>query len=269
VPLIERDRDGVVWLEAFGRDWRVAFSTRHGGVSSPPYADLDLSHLVGDVPERVRVNRARLTAALGLDTADLVVAAQVHGTHVRVVGDEERGKGAFDPDTALPGTDGLVTDVAGLALMVSVADCVPVLVVGERPDGGSRVALVHAGWRGMAAGIVTEAARIAAQGAVLRAAVVGPSIGPCCFAVSPDVGSLFDGQAPGSFKAGRVDLWRVAGDQLRAAGVPVAAIDTARVCTSCDERFFSHRRDGGLTGRQAAIAWVVDRGDARQDGGGT
>ena len=249
--------DGIEWFETGGAGWRVAFSTRAGGVSAPPLHSLNIGFSVGDDPDCVRENRARLTAALGLCVDDLIVAGQVHGTTVTAVGSGERGRGAATPETVVASTDGLLTLTPGLALFVSFADCVPVFVAAEQAEGGVAIALLHAGWRGMAGGIIGEAARgLRRDGAVLRAAVIGPSICEECFTVGPDVGQRFESLWPGSCRKGHVDLWAVAVAQLGAAGLPAGDVLVSGLCTSCDPRFYSHRRDGGLTGRQAAIAWI-------------
>ena len=124
------------------------------------------------------------------------------------VGSGERGRGALDRAGVIAETDGLLTREPGLPLFVSFADCVPVLLVAGRP--ARALALVHAGWRGMVAGIVAEAARALGAYGAARAAVIGPSIGPCCFAVSPDVGERFEAAFPGTWRDGHVDLWEAA-----------------------------------------------------------
>ena len=248
---------GVEWLEAGGAHWRVAFSTRSGGVSPPPYDTLNIGFSVGDDPGCVRENRTRMAAALGLRVDDLVVAGQVHGATVAAIGSGERGRGAASPETVIAETDGLLTSTPGVALFVSFADCVPVCLAGERADGTPAIALVHAGWRGVAGGIIGEAARgLRRNGATLRAAVVGPSICRRCFAVGAEIGERFSSLLPGSYREGRVDLWAVAVAQLGAAGLASGDVLVSGTCTSCDQRFYSHRRDGGLTGRQAALAWI-------------
>lgn len=279
-PIVrERERDGVPWLEVTGDGWRVVFSTRAGGVSVSHRASLNLGYSVGDDPEAVAENRRRFTRALGVVGADLVVPGQVHGTHIAVVGRDERGRGAFDSGTVIHATDALMTDQPGVPLVVTFADCVPVLVVGQHHRRRARIALVHAGWRGMLAGIVHkaalmvsahEAAETGAREGNLVAAVIGPSIGPCCFTVDRGVGEKFAHTFPGTYApadggedrrdrqaaGGRVDLWLAAEQQLTAAGLDAGRIVNLRLCTSCDARFFSHRRDKGLTGRQAAIASI-------------
>ncbi|HJW74719.1 MAG TPA: polyphenol oxidase family protein [Thermoleophilia bacterium] len=255
---IQERRDAeLAWYEVRGDGWRVGFSTRLGGVSQGPHATLNIGYSVADQQRAVAENRRRFAAALGVEVRDLVVPGQVHGTTLASVGLAERGRGAFGRETVVHDTDGLLTGAAGVPLMVTFADCVPVLIVARGASGAARIALVHAGWRGMLAGIVAKAVReLTSSPARLEAAVVGPSIGPCSFSVGEDVGRRFEAAFPGSWQEGRVDLWRAAEQQLTAAGLAAREVVNPWLCTVCDQRFFSHRRDKGCTGRQAAIAWL-------------
>ena len=254
--IVERRRAGLMWLEATGPGWRLAFSTRLGGVSNGAFESLHLSLSTDDEAAAVLANRERLAAALGIRPSDLVVPGQVHGVRVREVDDGQRGRGATSPQTVLAGTDGLLTRAPDLPLMVSTADCVPVFLAAEGSDGRPAIALVHAGWRGMLAGVLISAAAALSRLGRLTTAVVGPSIGPCCFEVGDDVGSALEARFPGVWRDGRADLWACAAQELATAGLPAAAVANPRLCTVCDRRFFSHRRDGGRTGRQAALAWI-------------
>lgn len=248
----------LCWLRAGGDGWSAVFSTRWGGVSVKPFDTLDLSLAVGDDETAVLRNRARLAAAAGYAGGRLVVPRQVHGTRLLVVVDEDAGRGALGLEDAPPETDALVTAVADLPLLITVADCVPVVLAARRPDGSAAVAAVHAGWRGLVAGVLREAANALAGLGRLTAAVVGPSIGPCCFRVGPDVASRFE-RFTSVTRGDRVDLWAAAAQDAQTAGVPPQGVAVAGLCTMCDARFFSHRGDGGRTGRQAAVAWVHDR----------
>jgi hypothetical protein len=223
-------------------------------VSAPPFDTLNLGLSVNDEREAVLENRRRLCAAIGVPQERLVVPGQVHGTTLRWVGEAEAGRGAFDSPTVLQEHDGLLTAAAGLGLVVSYADCVPVVIVADGEEGPA-FATVHAGWRGMIAGIAGMAAAELARGRRLVAAAVGPSIGPCCFAVDEDLRRRFEARFPGSAGSASVDLWRCVRLDLEAAGVPAGAIAVAGLCTSSDARFFSHRRDQGATGRHLAVAW--------------
>ncbi len=252
--LIWRERDGLRWLAWEGGGVTAAFPTREGGVSPEPYDSLNLSLSVADKPANVLENRRRYSAALGLDTGQLVIPGQVHGTTLAWVDGADAGRGAVSRETVIHDHDGLLTATAGLGLVVSYADCVPVVIVASGPQGPA-LATVHAGWRGMIAGIVGKAATELAERGRLVGAVVGPSIGPCCFAVDDALRARFQSRFPGSAGDGTVDLWTCAREELEAAGVPPAAVTVSGLCTSCDRRFFSHRRDRGLTGRHLAIAW--------------
>jgi polyphenol oxidase len=203
------------------------FTTRLGGVSEGPYASLNVGLLTDDDPERVAANRERVRAHVG--ARRLAQGRQVHGT--RVVVDGEGGEDA----------DGQVTTRPGVAAIVLVADCLPVALVG--PDAAG---VVHAGWRGLAAGVLE--AGVAALGEGPVAAAIGPGIGPCCYEVGDDVRAVFGtGERT-------LDLKAQARARLQAAGV--TEIHDCGLCTACDpQRFFSHRRDNGVTGRQAGLAW--------------
>ena len=247
-------RDGVEWLEWRSGRVTAAFPARGGGASAPPFDSLNLGFSVKDRPEAVLENRRRLCAAIGVPQERLVVPGQVHGTTLRWVNDAEAGRGAFDSPTVIKAHDGLLSNAADLGLVISYADCVPVVIVADGEEGPA-FATVHAGWRGMLAGIVGKAAAELSMGRRLTAAVVGPSIGPCCFTVGEELRRRFEARFPGSAGAATVDLWRCARTDLEAAGVPPAAVTVAGLCTSTDRRFFSHRRDNGATGRHLAITW--------------
>jgi YfiH family protein len=204
------------------------FTTRRGGVSEGRYASLNLGLLTDDEPDHVAANRERVRAHAGAER--LAQGRQVHGT--RVVVDGQGGEEA----------DGQVTTRPGVAAIVLVADCLPVALAG--PDAAG---MVHAGWRGLSDGVL-EAGVAAMGGAGPVAAAIGPGIGPCCYEVGDDVRAVF------GTTARTLDLKAVARERLR--GVGIMEVYDCGLCTACDaERFFSHRRDRGLTGRQAGLAW--------------
>jgi purine-nucleoside/S-methyl-5'-thioadenosine phosphorylase / adenosine deaminase len=223
------------------------FTTRRGGVSAPPWDSLNLGGAVGDDPAHVAENWARLERATGLAFARV---RQVHGA--RAVRLDAPCAPALEADV-------VVSRGAGVAACVSVADCVPVLLAD--PETGA-VAAVHAGWRGTIEGAAAEGVRALAREAGAPAgrllASIGPSIGPCCYEVSPDLAARFRAALgdevvrAGSSAAPHLDLWEANVRILRAAGV--ASIEVAGRCTSCErDLFFSHRRDAGRTGRQMAF----------------
>ncbi len=227
---------------------RVAFTTRRGGVSDGPYASLNLGFLTDDEPDRVRENRRRAAGALGLEPERVAMARQVHGAelleHVERPLD---GSFAHPGETEQPRADGHLTATPGLGLLVLVADCYPVAL-----SDGRRAAMLHCGWRPLAAGIVERALE---RFDGMPAAAVGPGIGGCCYEVGPEVLEAFadlEGVADGRM----LDLRAVIAAKLAAAGV--TRIEHVDRCTGCEpERYFSHRRDHGITGRQAGLA-VLD-----------
>jgi polyphenol oxidase len=223
---------------------RAIFSTRRGGVSEGPYESLNLGILTDDEPDRVVENRGRLAREARVDAGRVVMGWQVHGTDLREWdGPDPQVAYAQPGDKELPRVDGHMTEAARLALLVLVADCYPVAL-----SDGNRAAMLHCGWRPLAGGIVEKALD---HFETTPAAAVGPGIGGCCYEVGDEVLEAFadiDGAASGRM----LDLRTVIGAKLAAAGVTdVQHVDR---CTSCEpELYFSHRRDGGVTGRQAGI----------------
>lgn len=243
VGLIEWDAPGP---------YRVGFSTRAGGVSEGVFASLNLGIRTEDDPAAVVENRRRLCEAVGADPDGATMAWQRHGAIVT----RAQPRGIVTPGTVYEHCDGLWSDERGRAMLLITADCVPVAIA-RRPGRGVRPALavLHVGWRGLLAGVVGVGVRALGSGKLF--AVVGPAIGPCCY----DVGEEVAAPAREAFGAdvvrgGRLDLWTSVERALRAAGCErVERIDE---CTSCDsDRFFSHRRDAGRTGRQGVIAYVT------------
>jgi polyphenol oxidase len=240
-----RETDGLRWLEANLPDARVAFTTRLGGVSARPYESLNLAILTGDRRGDVRENRHRVARALGLEPDRVVIGRQVHGAEVATHDDAPEYSAYADPGPDLPAVDGHATGRAGVAPLVMVADCLPVAVSG--PGG---VAMLHCGWRGMAAGIVENG--VGTVGAVTAA--VGPAIGPCCYEVGDEVLERLEDLGEGISDGRMLDLREVARRLLARAGVE--QVEVTELCTKCNpELFYSHRRDGERTGRQAGLVW--------------
>jgi YfiH family protein len=221
----------------------VVFSTREGGVSAGPFASLNLGVMTGDDPALVEENRRRLCEGVGADPARLALNRQVHGPDVRRALPGARG---------VPG-DALWSEGPGVPMLKLTADCLPIAIArnnGDRPA----LALVHAGWRGLLAGVVEKA--VAAVGG--RAfAVVGPAIGPCCYEVGEEVAVPFREQfGTGVLRGRSLDLSAAAEGALRSAGC--TAVERIDLCTSCrGDLFFSHRRDGERTGRQGVIGLIA------------
>jgi YfiH family protein len=225
---------------------RAVFTTRHGGYSTGRYESLNLGRLTDDARECVDRNRGSLSAELGVQFAYI---RQVHGTTVR------RLEHAPARGEELSEADGQATALPGLAPMVLTADCLPVAIA-----GGGAVGVVHAGWRGLAGGVIAEGVQAVRElgGGGELAAAIGPGAGPCCYEVGEEVHAAFAAHGPEirTGESGRnLDLKSVARAELEAADV--TDVHDLGVCTICCELFFSHRRDHGVTGRQAGIAWLT------------
>lgn len=213
----------------------------------------NLSSVGGERAEHGLRSRERLREALGL--RGFVRGYQVHGTVIgRVFADGKRPglPNALDRlDDAQPPSfqaDGHAIAAPTVAVMVLCADCIPV-VLGAR----GAVAAVHAGWRGLAAGALEQGVRALREvgGRGDTVALVGPCAGACCYEVGDEVHAAFGG----AHRYGRrIDLRSLAHERLLAAGV--AEVRDVSACTICDERFFSHRREGSRAGRQAGVAWL-------------
>ena len=249
-----RERDGVRWLGTSLPGAEVAFTTRLGGSSEGAYESLNLGILTGDEEASVRVNRERLAGALGLDPARVAIGRQIHEAALAAhEGPQEPAPYAtagVDP----PEVDGHWTRVPALALLVFVADCLPIALAGE-----DAVAMLHGGWRPLAAGIV-DAGVDALEGSGPVSAAIGPGIGPCCYEVGEDVAAAFAGLGPGvsepSENEGKsmLDLPELTSRLLERRGVAVA--ERSDLCTRCNpDLFFSHRGQGPETGRQAGLVW--------------
>ena len=235
--------DGHVVVDLIGG--RALFSSRRGGVSEGAFASLNLGRLTADSSANVDENRSRLAAAVGVAREKILYGRQVHKAQVR--------RTTEPPGPQRPHTteDGQATALTDAAALVFTADCVPVTLAA---DGA--VTALHGGWRGLAAGILEEGVRalreLGAGGKV--SAAIGPGAGGCCYEVGEEVHAAFadHGARVGSRN---LDLKRVAREKLAAAGVD--EIHDCGLCTLCADPalFFSHRRDGGVTGRQAGVVW--------------
>jgi YfiH family protein len=231
---------------------QALITTRAGGVSVGQYAALNLGDHVGDDPRAVSDSRARLRKDLGLP-ADPVWLTQVHGTAVVDAGAAGAGASADASFATRP----------GIVCAVLTADCLPVFLCDR---AGTRVGIAHAGWRGLAAGVIesTVAALGAPYGELM--AWLGPAIGPDAFEVGPEVRAAFvdrDAGAACAFQTGRAghwfaDIYQLARRRLHALGVH--AVHGGDLCTFTDSaRFYSYRRDG-TCGRMASLIWMTPTG---------
>ena len=224
-----------------GHGVRVLFTTRRGGVSKPPFDTLNLGFLTEDEPEDIERNRDLLAELVGIPRARFAQGHQVHGSDVVRV---------HEPSDELVESDGQATALPDVACTVLTADCMPVALAA---DGA--VAMLHAGWRGLADCVLEEGVRalrdVGATGPLIAA--IGPAACGACYEVGDDVRQALGLEPIG--EPGTIDLTANARDRLTQAGV--TPVHDVGLCTMCSDAslFFSHRRDGGRTGRQGGVAW--------------
>jgi len=240
-----------------------AFSARLGGESVQPYKGLNMALHVGDEADIVWENRKRFFQALELKAENLVTPEQIHGAVIQRVALKDAGRGAKAYEDAIAATDALITNEPGLPLMLCFADCVPVIFLDPEKKA---VGIAHAGWKGTAAQIARSTvlkmqAEFGSDPADIIAGI-GPSIGPCCFAVGDDVAEKFQEVFPQFVnqiiirRDGQqyVNLWEANRLQLLETGLSPDHIEMSDTCTDCQHQwFYSYRADGGKTGRMAAI----------------
>lgn len=267
--LIEHEQNGIKFFTSelleSQAEVQALVTTRHGGVSTGPFASLNLGGKTEDDPQNVRENRKRTAALFEKEAKQLTFAKQIHSANIAQVPRGYEG-GAFDD------VDALITDAKQTPLVILTADCAAVFLYDAHNHA---IGIVHAGWRGTVAGIAADTVRRmhAAFGTFPHdiMACIGPSIGPCCYEVGDEVINAVSETLPdytdevlvepdmasaGSFResvnAGRkhFDLWRANEIMLADVGVPETQIEVARLCTSCrTDIFYSHRAEKGITGR--------------------
>ena len=262
--------DGSFWRSDLLATERVghAFSTRLGGVSSPPHtASMNVGFGRGDSDDTVRENIRILCGAADISYGGLVGSAQFHTTNIRYVTEENAGEG-ITVDNPSP-SDGFVTDRPGVSVIVRTADCTPILLVGRNADGAPVVGAAHAGWKGTVGLIAENLVRVACEHGAgkesLRAAI-GPCIGKCCFEVKEDfieavrsargtafVNKYIERRDGGYF----ADMVSMNFDVLSSCGVAPEHIDVCGACTACEpERYHSHRATGGLRGTMGSVIGI-------------
>ncbi|HVM55686.1 MAG TPA: polyphenol oxidase family protein [Acidimicrobiales bacterium] len=263
---VEGDVAGLTWPVLEDGGVSAVVTERGGGVSTGPYASLNLGLHVGDDPAAVVENRRRAAALVGAGLDDLVFCNQTHGREVVVVTNADRGRGARTADDAIPGADALVTTDPAVALVVMVADCVPIVLA----DLDARVlACVHAGWRGTVARVVEATVDVMVGEGARRdriLALLGPAVPPERYQVGPDVADaaaacfganldrvLLPDDTEAADDRWRFDLWTGNELLLRAAGIPTEHVSRAAAVPTGGDRFFSDRAVRPC-GRFAAIA---------------
>jgi polyphenol oxidase len=239
---------------------RAYFFGRQGGASKEPFNSLNLGVAVGDRPQHIAKNE--INALKTMNTKALYLPRQIHGTDIYFL-ENNSVEGVVRGDEA----DAVVTRLRGIALGILTADCVPILLADTQ---SGITAAVHAGWRGLADGVIPKCLeKIAGRGAFNKnmLAFIGPSIGPCCYEVSEELAMRFERGVEGGRDNVRreerkafIDLPGVAYNQLLGGGLSAENITCVKRCTSCEPQlFFSHRRDKGKTGRQlSAIVMTAD-----------
>jgi len=263
--LLRRQSGGLpVWYESpllAAVEIPHAFTTRIGGVSPPPFDTLNFGNPAGtpqDPPENLGENYRRIQSALQVADRTVLRVHQMHGCTIAVAAPNE-------PFNIHAHADAVIVTQPDQLASVRIADCAPVLLAAEN---GTAVAAVHAGWRGVVAGIVPRAVEQlrAISPNVNLIAAIGPCIGPAAFEVGREVlevfDSLFGDRAPIARDPngkGRVDLRAAIQLQLQKIGFPADKIDSTDRCTfTHSEEFFSHRRDHGITGRMVALIGTVN-----------
>ncbi len=245
------------------KEIRHFVSTRKGGFSKPPFDSLNLGLHVGDDPDHVLKNRKRLAATIGIPLNHFTLSEQVHSGNVSIISEESRGKGSAKNQDAVNATDAMVTNVADICLVILVADCVPILFF----DPVQRaIGVAHAGWKGTLQFIAQHAVRVMERtfSSLPQDILVGigPSIGPCCYKVGPEIISRVEttfhtkkDYVVNESKSGEgyLDLWKANLTQLLQAGIERKNIEMAMTCTCHNpDIFFSYRHQKGVTGRFGA-----------------
>lgn len=239
-------------------------TTRLGGCSGAPWDSFNLSFRVGDDCENVSSNRRLLAETIGISRSALIGVKQVHDTHVKVIKEASPGPVATDSQGGVDLADAMVTNVPGICPMVLVADCVPILMY----DPVKKVVgAVHAGWKGTLGSITKRVVEVFTEQFGSSSpdiiAGIGPSIGPCCLRVGPEVAAMardaFGSRSVGLLNmspdgAALLNLWRANQQQLLESGLDEKHIEIAHCCTCCNKPslFFSYRKGKGETGRFGA-----------------
>lgn len=258
--MLRRDTGGIVTyhFESLAAEGLVhTVFTRLGGVSRAPFDSLNVGNTVGDDPAAVTENHARVYAHLGLSAGQVTSPRQIHSNRVVVITGDQAG-------ATIPDSDGLVTAAPRIALLLRFADCQPVLLYDPAHHA---LALVHAGWRGLAQGIARRAVEAMSQAFGTRPrdllAGLGPAIGPCCYTVGDKVAAAMGYVLPdwsGAMTSRGEDQWSLdlsAANAQQLAAEGVQQIEQAGLCTAChQDEFYSHRGGNGRTGRFAVAAYL-------------
>lgn len=255
-------QNGVVWIEfPILQQFKelVHFSTtRLGGVSAVPQATLNMGFVKSDIALNVIENRKKLAKVLDIDFENFVFSRQTHSNNIVLLDNNDKGKGLWSKETAIPDNDGYLINTKGICPVVLTADCVPIFLYEPQAKIAS---IVHSGWRGTAKQIVVNSVQKMQQlGAVLSKiiVVIGPSAGPCCYHVGHDVYDSFhkvykNNTSKLFTEKGTLNLWEAIRLSVLNIGLKEENINIAGLCTICNPAlFFSARNTFGLTGRMAS-----------------
>lgn len=245
------------------------FSTRKGGVSTGIFSSMNLNFKRGDDPDAVMENYRRMAAALNMRVEDMVLSDQTHTTNVRVITEEDRGKGILKPQD-YSDVDGMITNVPGIVLVTSYADCVPLYFVDPVRKA---IGLSHSGWKGTVGHIgqktVWKMHEVYGSEPKDIVAAIGPSICQSCYEVSDDVAEAFRANFTADEAADilldkgngkyQLDLWKANWYVLTDAGILPEHLSVTDLCTACHpELLWSHRKTNGQRGGLSAFLSLID-----------
>lgn len=233
------------------RKIKFFFTSRPGGFSREYYSSMNLSLKLGDDESMVRKNRQALFRAMDLPLENTFIPQQIHGNCIKILDDPPK-------NNEVEGCDGLITGRADTPLMALFADCIPVVIFDDRAE---TIAVLHAGWRGTYSKIINNAIEMIKSRFNIDAknlhAVIGPGIGQCCYEVGEELVKKFPEFIDMKNGISKLNLKAANKRQLLDKGLTEHNIHDIDVCTSCDQSYFSYRRDSGETGRHAAIACII------------
>ena len=241
------------------------FSTRKGGVSTGIFSSMNLNFKRGDDPDAVMENYRRMAAALNMRVEDMVLSDQTHTTNVRVITEEDRGKGILKPQD-YSDVDGMITNVPGIVLVTSYADCVPLYFVDPVRKA---IGLSHSGWKGTVGHIGQKMHEVYGSEPKDIVAAIGPSICQSCYEVSDDVAEAFRANFTADEAADilldkgngkyQLDLWKANWYVLTDAGILPEHLSVTDLCTACHpDLLWSHRKTNGQRGGLSAFLSLID-----------
>ncbi len=268
-----QEKDGIKYLKFDNLELNGIYSqgvtSRLGGVSSSPYASLNLGYFTGDSDKNVAENRQRMCRALNLINTKMIAADQIHSNRVSIVSDKGVNGGWEDPRRAVRMSDAVITSLRNLTLIITSADCVPILIYDQKKEV---IAAVHAGWKGTGLEITKKTIGQMIQNFKTNPEdcqiALGPSIGICCYTVDIKVIDFFRSRFSywreifnlEKNTLGKLNLAEANRRQLMEAGVPDKNIANAGICTSCSsDLFFSYRKENGNTGRQMSFITLAPK----------